>query len=139
MNKIIRSLMLAALVGVSMSTAFGLRGHEVTDSVVDLSGTWTVTIWMEQGDFDMTWQLEQHSDNTLTGTVEGRQGAAEVEEGSVMGNAFSFSMTRNFNGQEVMIEFEGELGEDDTLKGTLIAGGGQFTADFTGVRATGGK
>jgi hypothetical protein len=139
MNRALRSWVFAVLAAVPLSIAFGVRGYELTSPRADLTGTWTVTIWMQQGDFDMTWKLEQHNNNTLTGTVEGRQGSAEVEESWVVGNTFAFSMTRNFNGQEVVIEFEGELAEDDTLKGTLIAGGGQFTADFTGVRVAGGE
>ena len=37
--------------------------------------------------------------------------------------------------ESVQLEYEGTF-SDDTLEGTLIAGGGQFTAPFTGIRTT---
>ena len=139
MNKAMRSLILAVLVTVPMSITSGALGFDVTAILADLTGTWTVTIQTQQGDFDTTWKLEQHEDNTLSGSVDGRQGSAEVEDGWVKDNTFAFSMTRNFNGQAVVIEYEGTLTDDDTLEGKLTAGGGQFTVDFIGVRVTGGE
>ncbi|MFV1988132.1 MAG: hypothetical protein ACC682_12685 [Gemmatimonadota bacterium] len=101
-----------------------------------LTGPWTITISTEQGDFDTNWDLTQHDDGTLTGDIEGRQGSSEAEGGWVKGDEFGFSVTRDFQGRSFEIEYEGTF-IDDALEGTLTAGDGQFTADFTGVRAGG--
>jgi len=101
-----------------------------------LTGHWTITISTEQGDFDTNWDLIQHDDGTLTGDIEGRRGSSEAEGGWVKGADFSFNVTREFQGESFEIEYEGTF-TDDALEGMLTAGDGQFTADFTGVRAGG--
>ncbi len=101
-----------------------------------LTGQWTITISTEQGDFDTNWDLTQHDDGTLTGDIEGRQGSAEAGGGWVKDDAFGFSVSRDFQEQSFEIDYEGTF-SDDALEGTLTAGGGQFTAEFTGVRAGG--
>jgi hypothetical protein len=125
---------LAILAG-AMITHVPSRSLEAT-TYASLSGAWTITISTEQGEFDTGWELEQHDDGTLTGMIEGRQGEAEAEGGWVKDEAFGFAVTREFQGQSFKIEYEGTY-EEDSLEGTLTAGGGQFTADFTGVRAEG--
>ena len=101
-----------------------------------LTGAWTVTITTEQGEFDTRWELEQHDDGTVTGTIEGRRGSAEAEGGWVKGDAFGFAVTREFQGQSFKIGYEGTF-DEQSLAGTLTAGEGRFTAEFTGVRAEG--
>jgi len=100
-----------------------------------LTGQWAVTISTERGDMNTVWDLVQHDDR-LTGTIEGRRGAADAEGGWVENDTFGFTVQREFQGQSFKIEYEGRITED-ALEGTLTAGGGQFTAGFTGVRAGG--
>lgn len=129
-----KAALLAILAG-AMVTQVPSRSLEAT-TYASLTGAWTITISTEQGDFDTRWELEQHDDGTLTGMIEGRQGEAEAEGGWVKDGAFGFAVTREFQGQSFKIEYAGTY-EEESLDGTLTAGGGQFTADFTGVRAEG--
>jgi len=103
-------------------------------SRASLTGKWTVTLETPQGSRDSEWNLEQHDDGSLTGTVGGQMGEAEIRDGHVGDDSFEFGITRDFNGQSFEISYRGNFTEDE-LSGTLTAGGGQFTAEFSGVRA----
>ena len=103
-----------------------------------LTGTWIITIDTPQGAMENTWQLEQAEDNSLSGvTVSDMIGEVPFEGGWVDGDAFGFAMYVDYQGQGFDIAYEGTFTENE-LVGTLNAGGGQFTAEFTGVRVEGG-
>lgn len=127
---------LLALAGATMLIAAPRAGDADAVAGATLTGKWTITISTEQGDFDTNWDLEQHADGTLTGEIEGRRSHAPAEKGWVKGNEFGFHVTRDFQDQTFEIKYEGTF-TDDAVDGTLTARGGQFSADFTGVRAGG--
>jgi hypothetical protein len=135
MKTLLRVSTLGLLVVLGVMLAPRPRDAAAASSAT-LTGQWTITISTEQGDFDTNWDLTQHDDGTLTGDIEGRQGSAEAAGGWVKDDAFGFSVSRDFQEQSFEIDYEGTF-SDDALEGTLTAGGGQFTADFTGVRAGG--
>jgi hypothetical protein len=52
-----------------------------------------------------------------TGTITGRQGnEIEIEDGKVKDDAVSFEVTREFNGNEVVMRYQGKL-SGDSIKG----------------------
>ena len=138
MTRAIRGSSVAGRAAVFVTAAVGLAGLQGLEasSKATLTGAWTVTITTERGEFDTRWELEQHDDGTLTGTIEGRWGSAEAEDGWTKDHAFGFGVTREFQGQSFKIEYEGTY-DDEALAGTLTAGDGRFTAKFTGLRAEG--
>jgi len=102
-----------------------------------LTGTWTVTLDTPQGPFENTWDLTQADDGTLSGVTQNdMMGENAFEGGWVDGDNFGFDMYIEMQGQGIDISYEGTF-TDDEMSGVLIAGGGEFTADFTGVRADG--
>ena len=127
---------LTTLAATALLIVSGASGQGFSAPRADLTGTWTVSMSTQQGDVERTWELEHGDDGALTGSIGGRQGSAPAEDGWVKDDAFGFNVTRDFNGQSFEIEYEGTFA-DDALEGTLTAAGGQFTADFTGVRAGG--
>ncbi len=130
---------LAALAVTSIAFAAGPASAQAeAATAATLTGTWAVTIETPQGTREMTWIVEQHEDGQLTGTVEGSRGPADIESGEVQDDAFAFMLVRSMGGQSFEVTFEGTF-TDEELSGTMTAGGGQFTAEFTGVRAEGGS
>jgi hypothetical protein len=65
---------------------------------------------------EATLKLNQDGEK-LTGTITGRQGnETEIEDGKVKDDAVSFKVTREFNGNEVVMKYQGKLA-GDTIKG----------------------
>ncbi len=61
----------------------------------------------------------------LTGSVTGQAGEAPIQNGKVSGDGISFSVVRNFGGQEVTIQYKGKI-SGDTIQFTVDFGGGGF-------------
>ncbi len=110
-----------------------------------LSGTWTITSAGRGGPVDRMLVLAQEA-STLTGTITlpafGRRGgggggapqAVAISEGSVNGNAFSFAMTVDVQGNTFTQRFSGTF-EGDALQGQ-IEGGRGGAQPFTGRRGS---
>ena len=61
-------------------------------------------------------KLKQDGDK-LTGTMMGRQGnETPIEDGKVAGDTISFKVTREFNGNKIVMKYQGKLG-GDSIKG----------------------
>jgi hypothetical protein len=129
-----RIVILGLAATTAMAVAPVLHGAEELTGWT-LTGKWTITITTDQGQFDTNWDLQQHEDGTLTGDIEGRQSSAPADGGWVKGEEFGFNVTRDFQDRSFEIEYSGTY-SNDALEGRLTAGDGQFTASFTGVRAT---
>lgn len=109
-----------------------------------LSGTWEISSETPRGAQTMTLEL-QHEGSELTGTVTMRMGGRgggggpgartiEISDGSVDGNGFSFAMTLNMRGNEIVQSFSGTF-EGDEMEGTIAGGRGERA--FSGQRASG--
>jgi len=108
---------LAAIAAISLCVS----AHAAS---ADPSGTWK---WTQQGrnggaGFEQTLKLDL-KDGKLTGTMVGGQTPrgtmpdVEIGDASFKDGAVAFSVTREFNGNKVVIKYEGKL-EGDTLTGT---------------------
>jgi len=94
-----------------------------------VDGKWTIETQGRNGPQQSTLTLKS-SGATLTGTLEGgRGGAAEISDGKVDGNKFSFTATAGRG----PAKFEGTV-EGDTIKGTRTPEG-RDGQPFTGKRA----
>lgn len=137
MTRIFRFAGLAAAVAVALLAIPGPRLAEATQPA-SLTGTWLVTIESPQGALETTWELEQADDGSLAGVTKSDLiGEASFEGGWVDGDTFGFSVYIDMQGQAFDVLYEGTF-TDDEVAGVLDVGGGQFTADFTGVRIEGG-
>lgn len=83
----------------------------------DISGNWK---WMMQG---RNGAVEAHGtlalkEGVLTGTVTGRMGEAPIGDASFKDGQVHFTVTREFNGNKVVIKYDGKF-EGDTITGNI--------------------
>lgn len=110
---------LAALSPITLTTAHAAA----INAIADVSGTYTWSGGMGGGGGgggnENTLVLKQDG-TKLTGTLTGgRGGEAQIEEGTVDGNAIKFAVTREWNGYKLTTHYEGTV-EGDTLKLKII-------------------
>ena len=74
--------------------------------------------------------------SSLTGVYVGRQNESPIEEGKFENNTVSFKVTREFNGNKVVIAYEGKV-DADTIKGTskITRDGDTQSRDWEAKRA----
>jgi hypothetical protein len=116
-------------------------------SAQTLTGTWQITTEGRRGALTQTLVLTQDGSaltGTLTFTGGGRRGGGggggggglggpiAISEGTVNGNAFSFTMTIDFNGNSFTQRYTGTF-EGDTMQGT-VEGGRGGGGPFRGTR-----
>jgi len=82
----------------------------------EATGTWKWTVERNGNTFETTLKLKQEGEK-LTGKITGRQGnETEIEDGKVKDDTVSFKVTREFNGNKVVMTYQGKL-SGDTIKG----------------------
>lgn len=109
----------------------------------DPTGTWKWTTEGRNGQsFESTLKLEL-KDGQLAGTMLGRQGGqftipdVAIGDASFKDDAVAFTVTREFNGNKMVIKYAGKL-EGDTIKGTIERtnrDGELVKRDWTATRA----
>ncbi len=114
-----------------------------------LTGTWELTQETQRGQRTSTLALVQSGGSltgTLTLTLGGRRGGGgggggtrefDIEDGTVDGNSFSFSMTLSFGDNSFTQEYSGTF-DGDSMEGQIAGGGrggrGGGPRPFTGKR-----
>lgn len=103
----------------------------------DATGKWTAEMQGRNG--SMTVNMNLKADGAkLTGTVGGRNGDTDISDGKVDGDDVSFTVVREFNGNQIKQNYKGKL-EGDTIHFTVTReggnGGGQART-FDAHRAT---
>lgn len=89
----------------------------------DPSGKWTAEMQGRNGNtMTMTFNLKADGDK-LTGTVSGRNGDTDISDGKVDGDNISFSVVREFNGNQFKQNYAGKL-DGDTIHFTIKMEGG---------------
>jgi hypothetical protein len=99
--------------------AFGLLivlGVGTPALAADPTGTWKWTVERNGQTFEPTLKLKLEG-SSLTGTITGRQSDTPIEEGKFVDDVVSFKVTREFNGNKIVMAYEGKL-SGDTIKGT---------------------
>lgn len=89
----------------------------VATFAADISGSWKWTAPGRNGSMETTAKLEL-KDGALTGTVSGRMGDSPIGNASFKDDHVAFTVTREFNGNQFVIKYEGKL-EGDTITGTI--------------------
>lgn len=86
----------------------------------NVAGTWTWKVTRNDQEFTTTLKLKQEG-SKVTGTISGRQGNndTEISEGKIEGADVSFQVTREFNGNSIVIKYKGKV-EGDTIKGKTV-------------------
>ena len=103
----------------------------VAQTKIDLTGTWVFDVQTDQGGGNPGFTFKQDGEK-LTGKYKGLFGEADLT-GIVTGKTIKFSFSADAQGTAVTIVYEGEIVNNDSLKGKVDLGGvGQGT--FTGTR-----
>jgi len=83
----------------------------------DISGKWKWTMQGRNGAMEVNSTLTL-KDGVLTGTVSGRNGDAPIGDASLKDGKVHFTVTREFNGNKIVIKYDGKF-EGDTITGTI--------------------
>jgi len=95
----------------------------------DIDGKWTTQVQGRNGTRTETLMLKADG-NTLTGSMEGgRGGAIQISNGTIDGNNVSFSVVREFGGNQITQQYKGMLSNGE-LKLTM-SGGRRGPVDLT--------
>jgi len=82
----------------------------------DVTGTWKWSATFNNNTVESTMKVKQEGEK-LTGTYIGRNNMeSPIEDGTVKGDAVSFKITREFNGNKFVMKYSGTL-SGDTIKG----------------------
>jgi hypothetical protein len=104
-------------VAAALAVAFvGLIGVARAEDKPNPTGTWKWTVKFGEQELNFTLKLKAEGDK-LTGTLSGpRDTESKVEDGTYKDGEVAFKVTREFNGQKVVIKYKGKV-SGDTIKG----------------------
>lgn len=112
---------------VAVILAAGLAGAG------DVGGTWVAEFTTPGGQTrESTFTFEVDGE-ALTGTVSGRRGDTPIEDGTIVGDEISFSVTRDFGRGEMKFLYEGTVNGDE-LKMTVTIEERDRTFEMTAKR-----
>ncbi len=123
-----------------MKTSTWFRGFALfvlvfaTVWAADVNGKWIGEFTTPDGTTRQTTFNFEVSGETLTGTVASTRGESKIEEGKVVGDDISFSVTRNFGGNDMKFVYKGKVAGDE-IKFTVTVGDGERTFEMTAKRA----
>ena len=80
-------------------------------ALVDVSGTWEMTREGRDGPVTTDFTIKQDG-NKITVTMPGRQGGEMVGEGTIEGNALQWTITRETQRGEFVMEYQGTVDGD---------------------------
>jgi hypothetical protein len=105
----------------------------VTVWAAEVTGKWKAEFQTPNGDTRTSIFNLKAEGEKLTGTVESPRGSAEIQEGKVSGDAVSFVVIRNFNGNEFKMRYSGKVAGDE-MKLKVEIGDGDRTFEMTAKR-----
>jgi hypothetical protein len=112
MQRTLKSLIQLA---VCLTVTLGFTAS-AQDKKVDVTGTWKSSYTNQNSQVrESTFKLKVEGDK-LTGTVSGRNNDTAIQEGKIKGDEISFQVTREFNGNKVVMKYTGKV-SGDTIKG----------------------
>ncbi|MEP7338760.1 MAG: hypothetical protein ABI977_13575 [Acidobacteriota bacterium] len=128
---------------MKLSRFFLVAGLLLVLSVVALAagvdGKWTGQAQGPQGMMDVTFVFKADGEK-LTGTYASTMGEAAISDGTIKGDALSFKVVREFNGNKFTLKYSGKLAGDEikltrTFEGEGPGGQAPPPVDFTVKRA----
>lgn len=115
-----------ALFAVSMGS--GVAEAADAKPAADVNGSWKGEFTTPDGQTRTNTFVLAAKDGKLTGTVTGGRGERPIDEGTVNGDEVSFSVTRNFGGSDVKMQYKGKVvGDEMTL---TVTGGRDASRTF---------
>ena len=99
------------------------------------AGKWVMNLEGPQGAIAVNLDVKVDATNKVTGTLEGPQGPTTIL-GEVKDGVLGFTISFDAGGTPMEIYFEGKVGDDDKLTGTMSLGE-MGKVPFTATRAKG--
>ena len=108
-----------------MKTLIGITILAVAAFAADVNGKWKASFQTPDGTTrESTFTFKAEGDK-LTGSTSGRGGETPISDGKVSGDSISFSVVRNFNGNEMKFTYKGKVSGDE-IKLNVEAGERSF-------------
>lgn len=112
------------ITSLTLILLFGCASHLLADDnkPASIDGKWTWTYKTKDGkDAQAAIKLKQDGDK-LTGAYVARDGKeTPIENGKITGNALSFDVNREVNGERMLFKYTGKL-EADAITGSIVFG-----------------
>ncbi len=131
MQRIIKSILqLTACLALTLAL-----NASADDKKVDLNGTWKSSSTNQNGQVrESIFKLKVEGEK-VTGTVSGRNNDTAIEEGKLKGDEVSFQVTREFNGNKMVVKYTGKVsGDTITGKAESQRDGSPQTRDWVAKR-----
>jgi hypothetical protein len=80
----------------------------LTASAADVTGTWKASLETPNGTFETTFTFKVDG-SKLTGKVASQMGESDISDGKIDGDDLSFSVVRNFQGNEFKLTYKGKV------------------------------
>jgi hypothetical protein len=101
----------------------------------DVSGQWRAEYTSPDGQTRQSTFTFKVDGETLTGTVASAMGEAKISDGKVSGDQITFTVIRDFGGNEVKFSYKGKVsGDEIKLAVTANFGGDDRTFEMTAKR-----
>jgi hypothetical protein len=84
----------------------------VSAFAADVTGKWKITFEMNGQTRESTLTLKADG-SKLTGKMESQRGASDIQDGKIDGDNISFTVVRNFNGNEMRQQYKGTVKGDE--------------------------
>jgi len=98
-----------------------------------VTGTWKGSYPGRDGQTRESTRVLKAEGEKLTGTVAGGRGESEIKDGTIKGSDISFSVVRNFGGNEVTVKYKGKV-VGDAIQFKVEAG--ERSYDMTAKRVS---
>ena len=110
----------------------------MTAFAADVTGKWTAEVPGRGGNMQTNTITLKQEGTKVTGTLDGgRGGPVEITNGKVEGDSVSFTVVRNFNGNEIKQNFKGTVsGNEIKFTRTMEGGQGGQPIEFTAKKST---
>jgi len=89
-----------------------LAGLTVTALAADIDGQWTATFDTQIGEQHYTYTFKADGEK-LTGSAKNDRGTSEIKDGTIKGNAVSFTENIEFDGNALVITYTGTISGDE--------------------------
>jgi len=97
-----------------------------TAVAADISGNWKATAEGPNGQMERTFTFKVDGNKVTGETTSSMLGKSTITDGKIEGDSVSFSITANFNGDEMKIDYKGKIaGDEIRLTSSSAALGGQ--------------
>ncbi len=102
----------------------------------DATGKWSAEVPGRGGQTRQVTMNLKADGAALTGTIGGPQGDTEITNGKVDGDTITFTVTREFQGNSVKMNYTGKVSGDEIKFKQEREGGEGRTQEFTAKRST---